>query len=456
MRLKRQASRVRQNQTTASASLSHTRDHSGLLTPRTPEWIKMRRLRRRFQSHYDYMTFQVTNHWPISLSAIGVALGAATIIPNTVAIALSIVAFIAGIAAFLYDVRELRRRWSDVDFSPILDPFPDAISPPPSYPDAIHLRIPGAGRGTALVSDVIDVTMITYDLPTEFDPEKPYRLPRALEAIKSYVVSEARKESLIYNEDAVGMRGDPLPPRSHNAPPITLHVTSYYDFLGSNEVCRWFIRYRDSGDGFDPRFRFLTGRKGHLRTLTQSSLADVIGVSTVAITSDGEIVLVKQSKLNEASRRLWAPSGSGSLARRDVSESGTGTLQDIVRRGMERELCEETGIRLDEIIDTNVIGFARWLDRGAKPEFFGVTQLSVTANDMKGRRPPRSDEKLFNKETKTEWVDLSALRCEIANGAELHAAPSLPEEIRNFGSVPLLLALRAMAIWRVNAALHTN
>src|SRR6202021_2040942 len=108
MTLKRQAGPVQQQQTAAATSPSRIHDHSWLPVPKTPEWSKMRRLRRRLQSRYDYMTFQVTSHWPIFLSAIGVILGAATILPSAVTIALSIIAFVVGIAAFVHDVRELR------------------------------------------------------------------------------------------------------------------------------------------------------------------------------------------------------------------------------------------------------------------------------------------------------------------------------------------------------------
>ena len=50
-------------------------------------------------------------------------------------------------------------------------------------------------------------------------------------------------------------------------------------------------------------------------------------------------------------------------------------------------------------------------------------------------------------------MDIDALGREIVNGAELLTAPSLPVRIREDGSLPLLLTLRAAALWRVKAAL---
>jgi 8-oxo-dGTP pyrophosphatase MutT (NUDIX family) len=70
-------------------------------------------------------------------------------------------------------------------------------------------------------------------------------------------------------------------------------------------------------------------------------------------------------------------------------------LQDILKQGMERELREETGIRPDEITATRVTGFARWLERGAKPEFLGITELSASARDLERRRQLASDERIY-------------------------------------------------------------
>ena len=190
---------------------------------------------------------------------------------------------------------------------------------------------------------------------------------------------------------------------------------------------------------------------GHLRTLAESALANAIGVSTLAVTADGAFVLVRQSRLNVTSPMLLAPSGSGSLDPRDLGRR-TATLQDILRRGMHRELREEMAIRLDEIKGTTVTGFARWLDRGAKPEFFGLTRLLVTGDDLAGRRALAPGERPYSEGRLTARVDLDALGRELGSGADLLTAPSLPGWIREDGSLPLLLALRAAALWRARSA----
>ena len=120
---------------------------------------------------------------------------------------------------------------------------------------------------------------------------------------------------------------------------------------------------------------------------------------------------------------------------------------------MERELREETGIRQDEIRHTRVIGFARWLERGAKPEFLGITELSAKSADLaERRRHLASDERLYTGGTLTMPVDLPQLGRELANGTDILDARSLPQRIRDDGSLPLLLALRAAALHHVAAS----
>jgi 8-oxo-dGTP pyrophosphatase MutT (NUDIX family) len=348
------------------------------------------------------------------------------------------------------DVRQLRVPWPDYEFSAPAAPFPvDAIPPPLSYPGPVYVRIPD--RGTALVSDAIDRFLVQSGVASELASE-PYRLPGPLQASAPYVLAACNTGRVVFNGDVVGMRGDPLPPVPGARAPLRLHGARFFDAQCSNDLCTLRITHRGTGGELDPRRALLTGADGHLRTLAGSVLADAAGVSTLAVTADGAAVLVRQSRHNAASPGLLAPPGSGSLDPRDLGPGRTGILQDILRRGMQRELCEETGIRPGEIRSTIVVGFARWMERGAKPEFSGLTALSVTADDLAGRLPRASGDRLYSGGTLTLRIDPDALGRELAEGAELLTAPGLPPRIREEGSLPLLLAVRAAAWWRARTA----
>ena len=412
----------------------------------------MRRLWRQLRSRYDFGFFQVREEWPLLLSVAGVILSIGALVPTSVAIVLGVLAFGFGLGVVVRNVLELRRRWKDYEFRAIPAPFPtDTIPPPSAYPEPTYLYLPG--RGTALVSDPIDRLVASQAIAARLD-EEPYRLPKLLKGSAPYVLPVSNYGRLVFNGKIIGMRGDPLPPESNPPTPIRLHIARFFDAQCSNEICNLQITHRSDGDGFDPRTALLTNANGQLRTLFESTLADCIGISTVAFTADNDLVVTLQSSRNVASPRQLAPSGSGSLDPRDLDPASTGhglrqpeTLQNIVRRGMERELCEETGIRQDEIRSTKVVGFARWLERGAKPEFFGVSKLSATNADLNKPRHLASDERLYTEGTSIQEMDLSQLGLELADGTELLSARSLPPAIKAQGSLPLLLALRAAALW---------
>lgn len=415
----------------------------------------MRRLGRRIRSWWDYAFFQASSEWPLLLSVAGVILGAATILPSTVGIVLGVIAFVVGLGAFLRDLHELRRRWADYEFTAIPAPFPTAIPPPGAYPEPVYLHV--LGRGTALVSDPIDRAIASQDIAARLDDE-PYRLPKSLKGSAPYVLPVANYGRLVFNGRIVGMRGDPLPPGGTAPPPIRLHIARFFDAQCSNEMCNLQVTHRNGEDEFDPRTELLTNANGQLRTIAESILADCVGISTIAFTADNALVVTRQTSRNIASPRQLAPSGSGSLDPRDLGPASTGrgprrpeVLQDILRRGMERELREETGIRQEEIRSTKVVGFARWLERGAKPEFFGISELSATTLDLKEQRRLTSDERLYTDGTFTLTVDVARLGRELVGGTGLLSAPSLPQKIKEQGSLPLLLALRAAALHHTSA-----
>jgi hypothetical protein len=131
------------------------------------------------------------------------------------------------------------------------------------------------------------------------------------------------------------------------------------------------------------------------------------------------------------------------------------SLQDVLVHGMQRELCEETGIGLDDVLETRVIGFGRWLERGAKPEFFAVTRLKIPAAHIPDLKIS-SGEKIFTDGAHAFFVDLDQLRQELIDGQPIDQAPSCPLVVRIAGSLPLITGLRAAALNRwARTAEHT-
>jgi hypothetical protein len=85
------------------------------------------------------------------------------------------------------------------------------------------------------------------------------------------------------------------------------------------------------------------------------------------------------------------------------------------------------------------------MERGAKPEFFGLTELTVDSTEI-ARHRPVSGERLYSAGLTLFDVDLPAIGAALGDGVPLSEA--LPQRLWEDGSLPLLLALRAAAAWR--------
>ncbi|MCG9893940.1 MAG: hypothetical protein MH204_00510, partial [Fimbriimonadaceae bacterium] len=114
-------------------------------------------------------------------------------------------------------------------------------------------------------------------------------------------------------------------------------------------------------------------------------LSDHVGVSTIAMTSDHQIVLWVQSRHAQESPGLLAPTGSGSLDWKDTV--GKGNLEELLVSGMNRELSEEShrfGTKQINVkhIESKIIGFYRRLSRGGKPDFLGISRLPVCSSEL--------------------------------------------------------------------------
>ena len=87
-----------------------------------------------------------------------------------------------------------------------------------------------------------------------------------------------------------------------------------------------------------------------------------------------------QGDKNLVGSNKYVVSASGSVDYKDSKSSKN--LGEIIINAMNRELCEECNIQKNNILNTRIIGFGRLLDRGGKPEFFGITHLNMTSDQF--------------------------------------------------------------------------
>jgi hypothetical protein len=124
-----------------------------------------------------------------------------------------------------------------------------------------------------------------------------------------------------------------------------------------------------------------------MKSVSDSCMNNHIGISTLVVTADNCLVLWRQSDSAQHSQLLLAPTGSGSC---DWSDwiglaAGQRTLHGLLLRAMEREFKEESSLSKSlrtVALQTFPLGFFRWVRRGGKPEFVGVSTVSASAHQL--------------------------------------------------------------------------
>ncbi len=197
-----------------------------------------------------------------------------------------------------------------------------------------------------------------------------------------------RGRSVLFNSGKVRLCTDLLPDSlKEETPFLIVQKTDYFSSLCTNEAALRRVLRREAPDPpVLEEFRFLyatesnPARPGVLATLCDSPCANHVGVSTIGVTQDGHVLWNVQPGRSAQSANRIAPAGSGSADYSDLRE-GDGLL-DFLTRSIERELREECRIAPHIPVRTKIVGYARLLHRGGKPEFFGFSEIGCGKTEL--------------------------------------------------------------------------
>lgn len=277
-----------------------------------------------------------------------------------------------------------------------------------SFFDSIHLGgdyrllVNGKSRLLYSMNENEYIKNTNLNIPFSFKHNASYSIPddvkkNAYRIFKDYL----SKKKFFYDSKKIRLNNDikELMNSKDNAI-VQLSKTTYFNSICTNEISMQEMRYDDEVsycfDGF-----LLVKSKGdknkdsRIYPLSESQCSNHIGISTLVITSDDFIILTRQGKRNLISSDKYIVTASGSLDLHDRKKCNL--FGELIKKGMNRELCEECNIKKDNIIDTNIIGYGRLLERGGKPEFFGITRVNITADKF-------IDNAKRGKEVKKEYV----------------------------------------------------
>ena len=156
---------------------------------------------------------------------------------------------------------------------------------------------------------------------------------------------------------------------------------NYYNSFVTNEIYCSRLSHNDKSNFLYPPLNpFL--KEIHPLSI-DSSFSDHIGVSTLVLTEDGFVIILKHNKRAAVHPNTFQATCSGSADYGDwlkLKKTNNISLQDFVKEVVARELFEETKIQRSNIKDVEIIGFFRDLIRGGKPDFCTITHLAISAD----------------------------------------------------------------------------
>lgn len=212
--------------------------------------------------------------------------------------------------------------------------------------------------------------------PLYLEYSQQYALPDNLSWLKNLAVETASAQGKsVFDSEKVRLNQE----LDFEHQIASVSKTSYFDSLATNEISQSVVvdsKNRLVHDGFDLAFP-----EQAVPLLEESLCSNHIGVSTLGITNDYCLSVVTTSSHSAQYADKRAPSGSGSLDWADCRNSET--LQQAIVIGLERELYEEINLDFTVNLDTKLIGYAQYLNRGAKPEFFALTMIDASSDSLR-------------------------------------------------------------------------
>ena len=350
--------------------------------------------RKRVRSWWDLLVFFANWAWPLALTLIGTTIGVAAAVaepPNSaLVVALSVVSVMVAILLLGRDFRNTVRQ---IAHKKRVDRPLDAAWVRANLPSPGSVLHVGPNGALAYYDERLNGALDSMGARIH-KASAAYSLERdgpagAWGAAPRLLMHDVLHEgSHIFNDDKVRLASSLFTRPTGGAlmvgpSAVKLQRTDYFCGRCTKEMAEEEV-LEDSGPSAQTIYapQQALSEAGQLMRLDNSRLSNHIGVSTLAFMEDGELVILQQSKLAAIGAKLLNPSGSGSADWDDVPPTGS-PFADFLRRAMHRELLEETGLlgRREPVeraerrlkVNTTLLGYSRFVHRGGKPEFFGLT-----------------------------------------------------------------------------------
>lgn len=361
--------------------------------------------------------------------------GLSTNVPQWVQITLGLIS----VALVVIDIRNHRAETRMTKFQPrTTEDFNSVIELLEGNP---RCSVYNFRHGTLVLDTLVSEALNTEEFAAKTS-KTAYTIPLQIRTMGNrYRRSRVQGNPNAYNEPVLGLASIST---TGPAPAMNTIEAYYWDHLATDQLAMVDVTFDDVPQTDLGRLLFVD-RHGSLRDFASSWLLNAIGVSVLAITTDGHFVVVMQSSNNDSAQGLYAPTGSGSLEPQDFDGQISLSASQLLANGALREAAEESAIAAEEVGAVFPLGFGRWLQKAAKPEAFFVAFLNIDSHAIKLKRIPNADRaytsssqpRRFKQEDPADWQSASP-------------TAMVGEEITNSMSLPLeaCLALLARAVER--------
>ena len=253
-----------------------------------------------------------------------------------------------------------------------------------------------------------------FELPGELRDMAPGIL-RGIRTFESK--QEKRKKAIRFNGSLARLATELTPETLGQDSEVLLQSVDYFSGECSNEV--WGLRSRavSASEDRHPIEKFVLDSRGGLRPLEQAQVANILGISCLAVTTDDVLLLNVQSPRNSVAPAALSASGSGSLEWSDVAEYSEWGLRAVVRNGMRREVSQECAVPIDcfDRDSFTLTSYFRWANRAFKPELTGSIRLTLSFDQVKRNRLSRAERDFT---TDVLGLPLSAVSRHLTSNAE--------------------------------------
>lgn len=340
----------------------------------------------RLRGRLHLYRFLFGRRWAYFAGSAGLLIGVITMLasPPATVLGIGVAVTATGLAAatFMRDSREVRARSRALHQVEVGTAALRRLRPSDRYAhyDSVDLR-----DERCLVSTEVNDYLFNNETQLEVLSES-FKLSGPEAEHAPFVLSESfRSGAVLFDSEKVRLVTDLVPESFLAGQPVRVQRTSYFASLCTNEIARYEIR---STAGRQPLLvgAALVSENGVLDDLESSRCSNHIGISTLAFTEDGRMVVTTQARGSAQSPGRLTASGSGSADWADLDPAQQ-SLQTFLSRSMSRELAEECGLVGEPFaIRTRVIGYARVLNRGGKPEFFGLSYIDRPFSSLRVTR----------------------------------------------------------------------